>query len=415
MDYNSILRTIASSLASNGHTHLRIVEQNRVGHLAASGVEKPRGEGDYTRPRLKDYRCSVFPFLSYIFALAGWALYNVWIFLLYYVPALGNKTRARRLAGNIRYNFIVVTTAVVMFIVMTVLTLSYFISDVVLFSRPAYSNAHGTLVIEQPFHRNYHMFLFNTALYWNSTGIEISPGDRIHITGSGSFFSDISEQSRAALVNEKSDSLGFVTANDVKTDRFSPSKAMKEARVLPDTTFGALLYRIVPDIIDENDSTAIRKLELSTGRPAVITADRAGVLQFCVNDIYFHDRNIESLIHDAQGRGKLVKKLKVESGNIDDSLRIKMEANRRLWFDDNNGEILLNITVDYNLDRRRDVGSLDKFYAKVFRPVNNIVNPPVREMSIFSNPGSWIFISIFMIAGLIDFTIGYRNRRRHTR
>lgn len=437
MDYQSIIRTIASSLASNGKGHLRIVERDLMGELTA-GDKYTRAPMRNTfdlrkhRPRFKEYQARFFPVTSWLMSLANWILFWIWFGLVYIIPARicslfttrDWRREVNNMVRNFRYNFFIICAAVIAYVSIFITSINFFLSDVLLFSRPPYSNLNGTLVIEQPFQRVHHIFLFNTAIFWSNTGIEVAPDDEIYVTASGAFFNDIHAQKRSALENFCNPSLSLIQPAFQTEDKYNASDAISSARVLPTAPYGAILYSVSPDVFSGSTAHQIRELKLDPDSTLCIRPTEHGVLRFCINDIYFTDAVIDKLLKDPSASEKIYHKFnasvfgkteiisKADSMQCDSIIRNILKENRDLWFRDNSGEILLNIIVDRNINSRNDISASHRLLSSLLTPLNRAINPAVNDgSSKLLKPGLFTLVVIVVLL-IADNVIGRLRRRK---
>ena len=232
----------------------------------------------------------------------------------------------RDLSQSPRFNFIVLITACTFYIMLIVAILIFFIKSVLLFKTDARVNEYGAIAMPQSCERENYMFLLNTATFWDNSGIKVIEGDEVSITVSGSFFSDIDEMYKSALNNIKPKyDRSYVTfdksrknkpdssvhsyflltniKNVVDVDPFGPFHADKGS-----PTFGSLLVAIrdASEHKPFNQDSIFRKKK-PDDKPLTFIADRAGYLNFAVNDEYF-DTTCFNII---QNSTELQKKLEI--------------------------------------------------------------------------------------------------------
>lgn len=244
-------------------------------------------------------------------------IYSVFIYLIklmicgFYKVASSVRgwfTRDQRdLSQSPRFNFIVLITTCTIFIMLIVAILIFFIKSVLLFKTDARVNEYGAIAMPQSCERENYMFLLNTASFWDNSGINVIEGDEVSITVSGSFFSDIDEMYKSALNNNKPKfDRTYVTfdksrrnepdssvhsyflltniKNIVNVDPFGPFYADEGS-----PTFGSLLVAIrdASEHKPFNQDSIFRKKKPDDNKPLTFIADRAGYLNFAVNDEYF--------------------------------------------------------------------------------------------------------------------------------
>jgi len=255
------------------------------------------------------------------------------------LPTLINDGPSKKI-----WNFFVLTGIIIGFLIALVFLVMFMVNDVLLFNSNLYSNSQGTFIIEQPFNRTYYLYLFNTAERWSDTGIQINEGDRIRITASGGYFTDIYDQRRHAQDNTWPAN-PLITFQSNKTDKHKATEKFLEN---PDAPFGSLLYEISQEVVIRNDTikagSAARPI---SGKDSEFTADKSGILRLCVNDVYLTDETIRQLWPNDTTRKLLLNKLSVPTAPRDSASVCKLySGHKSAWFDDNNGELLVAVRVD---------------------------------------------------------------------
>lgn len=417
MDYKSIIRTIASALATRGNSNLRIVERSIISGLAEGVTNHSANISVWgSVPQWIGYGNCSMPVTLYVLKWINYIFYTLWVAIVYGVPALlrgafTGRVDLRTMATNVRYNFFLLCGLLVAIVIGLTISLNFFISELLLFSQPTYSNSSGALVMEQPLHRTHNVYLFNAALLWVDTGIDIQKGDDVYITMSGGFFGDIIEQDSCANANKRPSAL--VTMHSC--DDSIKNTPMSQARIKPKEPFGRLLCYIGPELVCFDsivaDTANIVALSATAGKPIKLADNHdSGRLRFCVNDIYFSDKVIEMLKNDKEALKRLG--MENEKGDKVDAL---LRNNRQLWFHDNNGELLINVIVDHNVEQRTDISATDRLFTKLLRPINTLVNPPVNGLSykaiITQHPS--IFVTLVLLIVLFaDLLVSIILRRR---
>lgn len=214
----------------------------------------------------------------------------------------------RDLSQSPRFNFIVFLTACTFYVMMIVAILIFFIKSVLLFKTDAEVNEFGTIAMAQSCERENYMFLLNTAKFWDNSGIKVIEGDEVSITVSGSFFSDIDEMNKSALNNKKPMyDRTYVTFD--KSRQNDPDSSVHSYFLLTNikdilkvkdfnkinnvngesASFGSLLVAIrdASEHKPFNQDSIFRKKDLDDNKSLTFIADRAGYLNFAVNDEYF--------------------------------------------------------------------------------------------------------------------------------
>lgn len=257
------------------------------------------------------------------------------------LPALINDGPRKRI-----FNFFVLIGILIGFLIALIFLVMFLVNDVLLFNSSLYSNSQGTLIIEQPFNRTYYLYLFNTAERWSDTGIQINKGDRIRITASGGYFTDIYDQRKHAQ-NNTNPTDHLITFRNIKTVK--QHNATKKFREKPDAPFGALLYEISPEVVVRNDTLRADSAACHfSSDSSEFKAGKSGILRLCVNDVYLTDETIRQLWSNDTTRQLLLNKLSEDSAAKRDSASVcaMYKGLKSAWFDDNNGELLVAVRVD---------------------------------------------------------------------
>lgn len=287
-----------------------------------------------------------------------------------YLPLTGSggMDRLRRIRANIRaflsyvfhapyFNFIILLSGIVITLLLLVAMISFFLSQVILPNPKQYVNDRGTLVFNQPLATEHYMFLLNSANLWADSGIEVIKGDKVQITVSGSFYSDIDELCQAAAENSVLRYNYFHKSNRISN--------INRYLLDPGMPFGALLYRIErptsaslpPDSIPPIRETR----DLSTHAISFV-APSSGIMHFAVNDIVLTDKNIRSLAADPSQAH-----LNVDTAAFLGNYGLWGGRMSRKWFDDNCGELLINVKVTRDVTRKSDIPFYDKIFISSMR------------------------------------------------
>ena len=273
---------------------------------------------------------------------------------------------------------------------------------------------------------------------------DLFEGDEVTVTASGSFYSKIGDMEKSAKNNDtlrysrtyvsQNYHKDFISDSTITLCMYHEMEGKGNNRGV--ARFGSLLVQVKDDYKEPAYSSSSGKIiQLDTikdGKAPVFTVDTAGVLNFAVNDIYLSDKVLASLIKNHKEMEKLLQDSfrgkpdsmyakvaeiqkhaeSTELGNlldIGDSCRLNSFfclAKKRptIWFDDNVGEILLNITVV----RHTPPSSIftPMILSKGYRSVQNFIG----------SPDFWIkFLLVFIIILvllLLDYNIGhYINRK----
>lgn len=250
------------------------------------------------------------------------------------------------------FNFIVLISALVMAALSLVAMFSFFLSQILLSTPNQYVNDRGTLVFTQPLATEHYMFLLNTADLWADSGIEVIKGDRVKITVSGSFYYDIAELAEASRENSTL-LYSYFHKLDGRVDR-------EKYSLRPDIPFGALLYRVqapAGSTLPADSIPNVPEIRDETTHEISFVAPCSGILHFTVNDIYLTKEIIEGFAKDNPKAMSEAKKLEYL-----DTLNLYGDKIARKWFDDNCGEMLINVKITRDITKNDNIA----FYDKVF-------------------------------------------------
>ena len=201
--------------------------------------------------------------------------------------------------------------------------------------------------------------------------------------------------------------------------------------------FGSLLVQVKDDYMEPAYTSSSGKIiQLDTikdGKAPTFTVDTAGVLNFAVNDIYLSDKVLDSLIENHKEMEKL---LQDDYGGKPDSMYAKVDEIQNhaectglgkmleigdsckldcffclakkcptIWFDDNVGEILLNITVVRHSP-----------HSSIFTPM--ILSKGYRSLQNFVGSSDFCRMSLYGLIAILlwlilDYNVGhYINRKK---
>lgn len=338
--------------------------------------------------------------------------------------------------NSARVNFVMFFCSIVLAIVLLVSTFFFFFNSVLLLDSNQLINDYGTIHMEQPCGIESCVYLYNTAQPWTNTGINIVKGDEVRISASGAFYGRVFD-----LVNSanKNDTLPFSFINPSVIDT---SQSLYDTNVVSlcmynkkDAVFGSLLYQIKKDnetIIydsrdDNDDNPHIIQDNHERSESFSFTARHSGELYVSINDIYLSDK-VLVLLRDMPKKN-IEQHLEIEK--INDTTKIKSDSlfniglnwvkerkpkNKldtiveyklaklyalvhsdslfhKYWFDDNLGEILLNITVNRNVISSSNVGG--SFMSHAYRRIDNFFDKKWEE--ILFHVSIFLLIIVFLL------------------
>ena len=338
--------------------------------------------------------------------------------------------------NSARVNFVIFFCSIVLAIVLLVSTFFFFFNSVLLLDSNQLINNYGTIHMEQPCGIESCVYLYNTAQPWTNTGINIVKGDEVRISASGAFYGRVFD-----LVNSanKNDTLPFSFINPSVIDT---SQSLYDTNVVSlcmynkkDAVFGSLLYQIKKDnetIIydsrdDNDDNPHIIQDNHERSESFSFTARHSGELYVSINDIYLSDK-VLVLLRDMPKKN-IEQHLEIEK--INDTTKIKSDSlfniglnwvkerkpkNKldtiveyklaklyalvhsdslfhKYWFDDNLGEILLNITVNRNVISSSNVGG--SFMSHAYRRIDKFFDKKWEE--ILFHVSIFLLIIVFLL------------------
>ena len=342
MKVDALIDTIKRSIATGASTPVRIVDRTVLLDIIEPeknerdpGTRKPK----YRKVRGKDGHIS-------------WraAVSNTATFL-------------NRVLHSPFLNMIILVSALLMAALVIVAMVSFFLRDVLLPNTSYSVNDRGALAFNQPLKREQYMFLLNTAVMWADSGIEILEGDKVTITVSGTFYSDIHELVTSARDNSM---LSFAYYDQrYTTGPGSPYTMM------PEKPFGVLLYQIQTpghecDITGlDTDSGRCGAFENNMTQNVSFTSKASGILHFSVNDIPITGPLLDTLTNP--GVPERIRLSQAENEVWKSDLTNHKSLMARKWFDDNCGEILVNVQITRDLSRDSGISLYDKVFIYIVR------------------------------------------------
>lgn len=445
MNINSIIENLQAGLASGRDGNIKLTEHSYLLDLLDGKNTSASEKDKFTcNVNWSDFRHHRFPvlwlmmtFVTFILKCIVFACY--WLASQVWTLFVGKKNK-KNLSLSPRFNFVLFVAAITCFVSMILVMLVFFISDVLLFNSNTGSNDRGAIVMEQPCGEEHFLYLFNTASCWANTGIKVLKGDEVTVSASGSFYSKIGDMESSAKNN---DTLRYsrtyvsqIYHKDPISDRtinlcmYHETKGQGKNR--GEARFGSLLVQVKDDYKEPAYTSSSGKIiqvdTIKDGKAPTFTVDTAGVLNFAVNDIYLSDEILYSLIENHKAMEILLQDS--FGGKPDSMATIPNHAESRdwgtlfeigdscrldsffclakkcptIWFDDNVGEILLNITVIRHSPP-----------SSMFTPV--ILSKGYRSLQNFMGSSEfWINLLLglkfILLLLLLDYNIGhYINRK----
>lgn len=286
----------------------------------------------------------------------------------------------------------------------------FLIGDVLLFNRPPVITDAGAIVLQRSCNREQAIFYFSASDYWAPTGITLNRGDRIRISVSGGFYSDIADLFEASRINRRpkySYLFGLAPRRNSPADTACKYTIYPENRSSSDpekkARFGSVLWTVSDwNILHgrERITSDIRQIEKETAKKYQ-KIECSGELFFSVNDIYLSDSVVEELLQQdvvkkfqkdrislqeaAQARAALVPLYIPDSVNgfsdtlplavspadpdaVKSYLRTRPEL-REIWFQDNVGSLLICVEIERKLTLAHGMSYLYRLYERTIDTV----------------------------------------------
>lgn len=425
MNINTIIDNLKANLAAGTDGQIHLTEQSFLMDL----LKERNSDTPFTVKvpwnKTKSVRfpmtCLVLLTFLFLFRCLVYALY--WVLKKIRTLFVG-KNKEEELSTSPRVNFILLLTILSFYIYLIVAMIVFLLGNILLFNPNSSINDRGAICMQQPCGVEKYVYLLNAAECWSNTGIKVLKGDEVEVTASGSFYREISDMYLSANKNR---ALHFERSDIAKNNNDALSEKTRDLFMYHVTEaskdsaaarFGSLLVQIKDDYQEPSyDSDEHKIIQLGTitdnHESPRFTANHAGVLNFSVNDIYLSERVIsrieacESLQKEFRWDAKKCKKIK---SNVADY--------STLWFNDNIGEVLLNITIHRNssiLDNPPN-GLLMKCYmslenvtgimfnikAMSFNPINNETKQMLSFILVILCIVTWLLVDCFKGHAIIE-------------
>ena len=326
---------------------------------------------------------------------------------------------------------------------------AFFINEVLLFDKPPVVTESGAIVPQRSCHREQVLFFFSSSDRWASTGVQLSKGDRIKISTSGGFHSDIANLTESARMNRRP-TYAYYT-NKPLSEMSEEERAMvfdgtKNCIYSLDTEdenlkarFGSVLWTVSDENsisksdFDDKFSDRIHQVEPVKNAERFIEIEQSGELFFSVNDIYLSDRVIRSMSEDGaeiipedgswqskellaelhdngmlficpsienEDRLKCISDanhlIEIFNDNGDNELLNTQRGNlREMWFNDNVGNIMICVEIERNISLMH---GMSKWYRTIERIVDSLY------MGWFSSKFGIICLTLLLCIGVIIFS-----------
>lgn len=305
--------------------------------------------------------------VTYVVLGAIWLLYFFYSVIHWIMTG---RWRGTKSSSGI--NFVIGATVLIITIIILIYILAFLIKDVVLSPNNARINNKGVITVDQPCLETHSFFLLNSATFWTSTDIQISEGDDVIITASGSMYSDIDDMYNAADSNRMlkyprsifAPNISFKEDYDAKYCVYGRGKNDKNPQ------FGSLLYQIstnhkgyVPYNIDKD---IVKQMDFyNKDYEYSFPAEYSGVLYLAFNDILLDDTIFNRIKKDSL-KSTIWKDLQRIPIKCADSI-----VDEQIWFKDNLGEVLVNVRIEKNI-WRSDLPWYKKPLVLAFRKINHL-------------------------------------------
>ena len=172
-----------------------------------------------------------------------------------------------------RFNFVLFTGFIVLYIIAIIFILVFFVKSVLLFNPKSSVNEQGAITIPQSCGVEHYIYMFNAAEPWANTGIKVLKGDEIKVSASGSFYGKISQMNNCAEDNDTLPFSRIVVSSELKlaNDSIRELLMYKEKQK---AKFGSLLMQIKEDwedpSYDSDDNTKEKIKELGARKAELV-------------------------------------------------------------------------------------------------------------------------------------------------
>lgn len=335
--------------------------------------------------------------------------------------------------------FVVSVFAVLTFIIYAAV---FFIKDILLFDEKPIVTEAGAIIPQRSCNREQVLFHFNSADLWARTGVQLQKGDRIRISHSGGFHSDVADIYLHARLNNRLNYPYYTSFGELRTDgvenclynrindlpwwhMFVPWRWAEAEQRIPG--FGSILWQTA----DENNVHNAAPENIHQIGPLDATRffriRKDGELFLTVNDILLTDAVIDNLnqgkkalwnevddslrnnpswarsngleflgIHGEEGDSLLY-----EPSDIRTYLAVHPEM-RGIWFQDNIGSVLVCVEIER---KTSPMHWFIRWYRYTERCMNRACDDQPLLLKIFF--GFCVFIwSVFcLILSLVRFCV----------
>ncbi|KAA6329955.1 hypothetical protein EZS27_021280 [termite gut metagenome] len=219
-------------------------------------------------------------------------------------------------------HFLLLLVTLVICIVFIFSSFVFFINDVLFYKETPKINSVGAIILERSCSRQSVLFLYNSADLWANTGIQLQKGDKIKISVSGGFHSDIQGLINSVQFNDRLKYKWF-SFYTTKKDTANRKDYLYNK---PDAFFGSILYQIAGEMGSEmKNKENIAQIKCNKA----IKIPNNGTLYLSVNDIFWTEEDFE---------------------NSKGSEYYYLKNNRNACYNDNLGEVLVAIAIEKKLE-----------------------------------------------------------------
>lgn len=313
--------------------------------------------------------------------------------------------RWRGMKSSSGINLVIGSMVLVITIMALLYILAFLTKEVVLSPNNARINDKGVITVDQPCLETHSFFLLNAATFWTSTDIQVTEGDNVMITASGSMYSDIDDMYKAAYLNKELEYPRNVFAPNVTYGKDADAKYCVYGRGLGDKNpqFGSLLYQICnthtgPVPYNNNmNLDVVKQMDFyNKNNEYKFTAENSGVLYLAFNDILLDTLTYNVIYEDC---GDMKNRLDTIGFTKNDC-----ENNSEIWFQDNLGEVLVNVRIEKKLCNS-DLPWYKKPVVRIVRHLNSL------STKGFFGSSAWINILIIMLWLGVDVIISNRIKK----
>ncbi|MCR5036535.1 MAG: hypothetical protein K6A73_04350 [Bacteroidales bacterium] len=401
----SLISAIKDAIFTDTSSDIAINERSFISVVLDSNSNESIGKEafrvhSYKGKSLIITRHIIHAIVTYIVLGSIWIIYGLYSFGYKIVTG-----RWRGMKSSSGINLIIGSTVFVAAIIILIYIMSFLIKDIVFSPNNARINNKGVITVDQPCLETHSFFLLNAATFWTSTDIQISEGDRVVISASGSMYSDVDEMCDAARSNKKLKYPRGVFAPNITMEKDTTAKYCIYGRGANDLNpqFGSLLYQICashsgPVPYNIGGANDVQQMDFSNeDNEFSFNADKSGVLYLVFNDVLLDRETIASIEKDTK------------SDIYDEFMKIKMKQgdtiDRLIWFQDNLGEVLVNVKIEKDV-WKSDLPRYKKPIVSMYRHISNFLKQDFFKIA------AWKGIAYLFIWFLVDILVS-RYFKKH--